>query len=505
MVIIGNESRNTLIKGVNILANAVKVTLGPKGKNVVLFNQDGKAYITKDGISVAKQIYDEDYTVNAGIQLIREATAKTAKTAGDSTTTSTILAQALINKGAEALNNGMSYTEIKNQYNDALDFVINKLQHYTIKVYLPDIYSVALTSTNNDKELAKIVYKAFDSVGEDGLVIFEQTENPNTTVECVDGMQFNSGVINSSFVSNVKKQIAEYHNCNIILVDDTIRSIDDISEAIIYSKNQSKPLVIIANDFSDKTIQQLYVNYTRGNCIVLPIKTPGFAAARNEYLEDISAITSATICRGQKIQKDYIGTIDKIISSIDKTTIFYDKNNKSEKLEKRIEELGGKIDNSSDDNVKSQLKKQLNRLLGRIAVIKVGGTTDIEIREKYDRIEDAVCATYAALEDGISPGGGRAYMQCVYDWKELANSENIAIDTLQEPFNQLCINSDLNNEDIKPLLIPYDYYIGYDFLRNTQVDLIDKGIVDPTKALIEAYKNAISVSLMLLSTECVVQ
>ena len=505
MVITGKESRDTLIKGVNILANAVKVTLGPKGKNVVLFNQDGKAYITKDGISVAKHIYDENYVVNAGIQFIREATAKTAETAGDSTTTSTILAQALINNGANALDNGMSYTDLKNQYNKALDFVINKLQNNTIKIYLSDIYNVSLTSTNNDKELAEIVFKAFEGVGENGSVMFEQTENSNTTVERVDGMQFNSGVINSTFMSNVKRQIAEYKNCNVILVDDTIRSIDDISEAIIYSKNQSKPLVIIANDFSDKTVQQLYVNYTRGNCIVLPIKTPGFAAARNEYLEDISSITSATICRGQKVQKEYIGTIDKIISSIDKTTIFYDKNNKSEKLEKRIEELNGKINNTQDDNVKNQLKKQLNRLLGKIAVIKVGGTTDIEIREKYDRIEDAVCATYAALEGGISPGGGRAYMQCVYDWEKQNNDKNIAIESLKEPFNQLCINSDLDNQEINKLLTPYDYYIGYDFLNSIQVDLIDKGIVDPTKALIEAYKNAISVSLMLLSTECVVQ
>ena len=286
MIKTGKEARNLLVQGVNTLANAVSVTLGPKGKNVILFNNEGTAYVTKDGISVAKHVYDEDPIINAGIQLIRTAASKTAEKAGDSTTTSTILAQALINEGVKLVDKQICYPEIKKQLDEA-SFIVNQwfTNHTTPIEYCSEhIYSVAKTSTNNDEVLSNVIVKAFITVGKDGLVMFEQSELPDTHMESVEGMQFNSGLINNSFVTNNKKQLAEYNNCAVVLFHGTVRSIDDVKIALQYAIEKKIAVAIIADDFADKAIQQLYVNYTRGKCLVLPIKAPGFAEGRMEYL-----------------------------------------------------------------------------------------------------------------------------------------------------------------------------------------------------------------------------
>lgn len=499
MIKTGQDARDLIIKGINMLTNAVKVTLGPKGKNVVLFNGEGNAYLTKDGISVAKHVYDDDAMVNAGIQLIRAAAAKTAEQAGDSTTTSTILAQALIQKGIELINHKISYNELKTQLDNAKHYVndqLNKLSTnitYTFK----DIYNVAKTSANNDLDLAKIITDAFITVGDTGLVMFEQSECPDTYIESVEGMQFNTGLMNNTFVTNHKKQLAEYTNCAVVLFNGTIRSLDDVKTPLQHCVEKQQPLAIIANDFSDKAIQQLYVNFTRGKCLVAPIKVPGFASARTEYFTDLSVITGANVCNSIITTKD-LGMVSKLITSIYSTTLIYNESvAQTPAFQQRLETLQGILNNTTDVTTIYNLKKQISRLLGKIAIIKVGGVTEIEVREKYDRVEDAVCAVYAALESGICAGGGITYYQIAHSYP----SSNFAIDVLTTPLKQLCTNAGI---DYKTVTHNIKYPIGYDFLNNVTTNMYDSGIVDPTKALKEAYTNAISIAIMVLSTECII-
>ena len=335
------------------------------------------------------------------------------------------------------------------------------------------------------------------TVGKEGLVMFEQSELPDTHIESVEGMQFNSGLINNTFVTNHKKQLAEYTNCAVVLFHGTVRSIDDIKVALQEAISKKIAVAVIADEFADKAIQQLYVNYTRGKCLVLPIKAPGFAEGRMEYFKDIAAITNATVCT-TTVNKDNIGYIDRIISTVNNTTLFYDQSVIETPLFKtRIEELQGKINTTTDITIALNIKKQLSRLLGKIAIIKVGGITEIEMRERYDRVEDAVCAIYAALESGVCAGGGRAYYT-IYQLHKDKN--NFAINILTKPFEQLCLNAGIDFNTIKDGTYPN----GYDFAKDKFVDLLKVGIVDPTKSLVEAYSNAISVATMLLSTECVI-
>lgn len=499
MIKTGKDARNLLVSGVNLLADAVKVTLGPKGKNVILFNNEGNAYVTKDGISVAKHVHDKDPMVNAGIQLIRAAASKTAEKAGDSTTTSTILAQALVNEGLQLVNNNVNYPTIKKQLDEAKTIVNHWFKEHTTNIeYCSEhIYSVAKTSTNNDEPLSNVIVKAFMTVGKDGLVMFEQSDSPSTYMEYVEGMQFNTGLINNTFVTNNKKQLSEYTDCAVVLFHGTVRSIDDIKIALQYAIDKKIAVAIIADDFADKAIQQLYINFTRGKCLVLPIKAPGFAEGRLEYFKDLEAITGATVCT-TTVNRDAIGMIDKIISTVDNTTMIYSNNVADTlKFKQRVEELQGKINTTKEDNLILSIKKQLSRLLGKIAIIKVGGTTEIEMRERYDRVEDAVCAVYAALELGVCAGGGRSYYT-IYELNQHLN--NFAINVLTKPLEQLCINAGIDFNEVKEGQYPK----GYDFAKDKYCDLLEVGIVDPTKALIEAYNNAVSIANMLLSTECIV-
>lgn len=499
MIKTGKDARNLLAQGVNSLADAVRVTLGPKGKNVILFNNEGTAYVTKDGVSVAKHIYDEDPIVNAGIQLIKAAASKTAEKAGDSTTTSTILAQSLINEGLKLVDNNLCYPEIKRQLDEATHIVNRWFHDHSTPIHYcsEHIYSVAKTSTNNDMYLSNIITKAFMTVGHEGLVMFEQSDSTDTHMESVEGMQFNSGLVNNSFVTNHKKQLAEYENCAVVLFHGTVRSLDDVKIPLQYAIDKKIAVAIIADDFADKAIQQLYVNYSRGKCLVAPIKAPGFAEGRMEYFKDISAITGASVCTNN-ITKESIGTIDRIISTVNNTTLFY--NNSiinTNKFVERVDELQGKIETTDDSKIVTNIKKQLSRLLGKIAIIKVGGITEVEMRERYDRVEDAVCAIYAALEAGVCAGGGRSYYTI---YQQNQNKNNFAINVLTKPFEQLCLNAGIDFNIIKEGTYPN----GYDFAKDEFCDLLAVGIVDPTKALVEAYNNAISVATMLLSTECVI-
>lgn len=500
MIEFGKDAREALLEGVNTLARAVKVTLGPKGKNVVLFNNEDKAYLTKDGISVAKHVYSEDAMVNAGIQLIREAAAKTAELAGDNTTTSTIIAQALINKGIALLNEGKTYRELKESLYEMLNFADTYLHQHSLQIdYNYDsIYGVAKTSANNEAIIAQLVTEAFMSVGSEGLVMFEQSDSNVTYVDTTEGMQFNSGMMHPEFVTNKRKQLAEYTNCLVCVLHDTVKSIEDIKWALEQSLQKKQPIAIIADDFSDKAMQQLYVNFTRGKINVLPIKAPNFAEGRVEALKDIEAVTmSAT---------NKLGIVSKIICTPATTTLIYDDSIKeSQAFKDRVEFLKGKIENEHNSVMRTKIAKQLSRLLGKIAVIKVGGTTEIEMRERYDRVEDAVCAVYGSLEQGILPGGGVALLNTVLEFSAKNNHNNFAIDALISPFDQLCINSNVDKDIIVQEITDNNHFnYGYDFLEDTCCDMLNKGIVDSTKAVTEAINNAVSVATMVLSTECMI-
>ena len=501
MIKFGNEARQPLVSGVNLLADAVKVTLGPKGKNVILFNGEGNAYITKDGISVAKHVYSDDPFVNAGIQLIRAAASKTAEKAGDSTTTSTVLAQALINKGLALIEQGYPYPTIKYDLERSQQIIKAWLMEHTVPIENEtDIYNVAKTSTNNDTQLSKLITEAFLKVGKDGLVMFEQSESPETYIESVEGMQFNTGMFNNTFVTDKRKQLAEYDNCAILLFRNTVKNLDDVKIALQHCMLTKQPVAIIADDFSEKAIQQLYINYARSKCLIVPIKVPGFADARYEYYKDIAAVTGATIFTNN-INVQGLGVVNKLITTISNTTLIYNNDiTDKECFKNRVEELQGAIETTPEPALIPQLKKQLSRLLGKIAIIKVGGITEIEMRERYDRVEDAVCAIYAALEMGICAGGGMAFYHI---WKQHKNENNFVFELLQQPLKQLCMNSGLEYDKVVTNFTN-DVDYGFDFANIKYCNMLEAGIVDPTKALVEAVTNAISIANMLISTECIV-
>jgi chaperonin GroEL len=508
MVERGSIARQCITFGVDLLANTVKVTLGPKGRNVVLFNNEGKAYLTKDGISVARHIHSNDPFEDAGIQIVREAAAKTAKVAGDGTTTSTILAQTLMHKGLECLKT-MSPIELKSGMNSALEKVVNKIKEYSkpVSFDFDTLKYIATTSANNEEAIGELVAKGFVEAGENGIVLFEEFQGERTYINSIGGAKFDIGFLSTDFITDAKKQEVNYKEAKVALFNYSVNSFDVIKPILQDAVSNEYPIVLIAHDFSDVVIRKMLINQMKNDKVrILPMRVAGYTGHRKEVLEDIAAVVESKVYYpGENINISELGLCSQVISNVSNTTIVRSDSCSTDKLDDRIDIIKGQIENETEPYLIEHLNKRLARLVGKISTIYVGGTTDVERKERYDRVEDAVCATQAALEEGICKGGGFTYLKIYRDImkEDCSPSESIVYEALEAPFRQLCNNSGL---DFATVLndIPPTWDKGYNFFTDKYEDLYECGIIDPAKVTRVAIENAVSVASMLLTTEAIV-
>lgn len=495
--IYGQEAREVLKKGVDHLANAVKVTLGPKGRNVVLFNDEGKPYLTKDGVSVAKSITSEDKALSIGIEMLKEVAVNTADEVGDATTTSTILAQAIVKRGLDAIEKGHSPIEIKAGMDEALQEILEIIDSESEKVESDDkLKQVATISANNDEFIGEIVSKAVSDAGKYGTINIERSPSYDTHIHNNAGFHFNSGYTSGYFVTDSASQVAVYEDALILLVDKNIDKPSDLADVLEYSIKQSSPIVVIANDFSTDVTNFLVNNYLHRTIKVLPIKTPGFGEGRTRFLEDLGVLCDAIVAKDNIIVHN-LGRINKIDSSINGTYIYNTPDN-TEYRDEYVNNLIRARDNVTDSFLAEKYSERIAMLTTGITTIYVGAYSELEAKELMDRVEDAVCATKAALEDGIVAGGGSIFGRIYSNIERHGVGFNAVINALIEPFNQLCKNADVS------LAISFVEDKGYDFKNMEYCNLKKRGIIDPSKALKTAIKNAVSVASMIISTECIV-
>lgn len=495
--IYGQEAREVLKEGVDHLANAVKVTLGPKGRNVVLFNDEGKPYLTKDGVSVARSIISEDKALSIGIEMLKEVAVNTADEVGDATTTSTILAQAIVKRGLDAIEKGHSPIEIKAGMDEALQEILEIIDSESEKVESDDkLKQVATISANNDEFIGEIVSKAVSDAGKYGTINIERSPSYDTHIHNNAGFHFNSGYTSGYFVTDSASQVAVYEDALILLVDKNIDKPSDLADVLEYSIKQSSPIVVIANDFSTDVTNFLVNNYLHRTIKVLPIKTPGFGEGRTRFLEDLGVLCDAIVSKDNIIVHN-LGRINKIDSSINGTYIYNTPDN-TEYRDEYVNNLIKAKDNVTDPFLAEKYSERIAMLTTGITTIYVGAYSELEAKELMDRVEDAVCATKAALEDGIVAGGGSIFGRIYSNIERHGVGFSAVINALIEPFNQLCKNADVS------LAISFVEDKGYDFKNMEYCNLKKRGIIDPSKALKTAIKNAVSVASMIISTECIV-
>lgn len=495
--IYGQEAREVLKKGVDHLANAVKVTLGPKGRNVVLFNDEGKPYLTKDGVSVAKSITSEDKALLIGIEMLKEVAVNTANEVGDATTTSTILAQAIVERGLDAIERGHSPIDIKAGMDEALQEILEIIDSESEKIESDDkLKQVATISANNDEFVGEIVSRAITAAGKYGTINIERSSSYDTYIHNNAGFHFNGGYTSGYFVTDSASQVAIYEDALILLVDKNIDKPSDLADVLEYSIKQGSPIVVIANDFSTDVTNFLVNNYLHRTIKILPIKTPGFGEGRTRFLEDLGVLCDAIVAKDNIIVHN-LGRINKIDSSINGTYIYNTPNN----IEYRDEYVNNLIkarDNVTDVFLTEKYSERISMLTTGITTIYVGAYSELEAKELMDRVEDAVCATKAALEDGVVAGGGSIFGRIYSNIERHGVGFNVVINALIEPFNQLCKNADVSLE------ISFFEDKGYDFKSMECCNLKKRGIIDPSKALKTAIKNAVSIASMIISTECIV-
>ena len=510
----GNEARLLIQQGVNILADAVKVTLGPKGRNVILYNNEGKAYLTKDGISVARHVSSTNPIEEAGIQIVREAAARTAQSAGDGTTTSTVLAQRLMEDGLLKLEEGITPMQLKQGMTTMTAKIVQKLieQSTPISYDIDKLTYIARTSANNDEAIGKLVAQSFVDAGENGIVLFEESKGDKTYINSIGGARFDLGFASTDFITDAKRQEVNYKNAKVLLLDYSVNSFDIIKPTLSAAMNDNgTPLVIFAHDFSDLVIRKILINIARNpNVQVLPIRVAGYTGHRKEVLHDIAAVVNGLVFTPtDRIEYEWLGSCSQVISNAMNTTIVRNEDADSTQLEERIDIIKAQIDNEEEEFLKENLLKRLARLVGKISTIYVGGTTDVERKERYDRVEDAVCATRAALEYGISEGGGMTFLRIQKYFREILEGlsvtpgEQMVIDCLSAPFEQLCDNACLSVDNTLALL-EQNPTLGMNFYSGELEDLKVAGVIDPTKVLCVSLENAVSVVSMLLTTECTI-
>ena len=512
------SARESLKKGLDTLADAVKVTLGPKGRNVLLQKQQGQPHITKDGVSVAKEIELEDVFENMGAQLVKEVASKTADEAGDGTTTATVLAQEIARMGFEAVENGSNPMELKKGIESAIKIVVKELGNQAIVVGddYEKIQQVATVSANNDTTIGKLIADAFEKVGTEGVITVEEGNGIETYMDIVEGMQFERGYISPHFITNPDKMEASYENPYVLLYDGRLSSMNDLLPILEGVSQQSKPLIIIADDLDGDVLGTLVVNKMRGNLQVCGIKSPGFGDRKKEMMQDIATLTGGTFVTsdlGYKIEEvglEVLGTAEKITIGKDTTTIVNGAGS-TEDITNRIENIKAQIETAKSDYDKEKLQERLAKLSGGVAVLYIGAGSEVELKEKKDRVDDALHATRAAIEEGIVEGGGIALLkiQNMFGTPSGEESESflkgidIINSALASPLSQILNNCGVG---VKDDIVNYIKQNGggYDAKNEEFVDMYEAGIIDPKKVTRTALENAASVAGMILTTECMV-
>src|SRR5476649_514264 len=514
----GVDARDRMLRGVDILNNAVKVTLGPKGRNVVIDKSFGAPRITKDGVTVAKEIELDDKFENMGAQMVREVAQKTNDNAGDGTTTATVLAAAIVKEGAKSVAAGMNPMDLKRGIDIAVTAVIADIEKRSKKVgSSAEVAQVGTISSNGDKNIGKMIADAMQKVGNEGVITVEEAKSLDTNVEIVEGMQFDRGYISPYFITNAEKMLAELEDVYVLLHEKKLSGLQSMLPVLESVVQSGRPLLIVAEDVEGEAIATLVVNKLRGGLKVAAVKAPGFGDRRKAMLEDIAILTGGQLISedlGIKLENvtlQMLGRAKKVIIEKEKTTIV-DGAGKKKEIEARVGQIKAQIEETTSDYDKEKLQERLAKLAGGVAVIKVGGATEIEVKEKKDRVEDALNATRAAVEEGIVPGGGVALLRASEQLKGLRTKNDdqktgveIVRKALSWPARQIAINAGEDGSVIVGKILEKDQYsYGFDSQTGEYVNLISKGIIDPTKVVRAAIQNAASVAALLITTEAMV-
>ena len=510
------DARSALKSGVDKLANAVKVTLGPKGRNVVIEKKFGAPTVTKDGVTVAKEIELEDKLENVGAQMVREVASKTSDVAGDGTTTATVLAQAIVNEGLKNVTAGANPMSIKRGIDAARDAIVEAIKAQAKD--LPDsqqIAQVATISANDDTEVGEKIAEAMEKVGKDGVITVEESKTAETFLETVEGMQFDRGYLSPYFVTNSESMDAEMEDAFILIHDKKVSNMKDLLPLLEKVVQTGKPVVIIAEDVEGEALATLVVNKLRGTFKVLAVKAPGFGDRRKAMLEDIAVLTGATVISedaGYKLENanlDYLGTAKRVVSDKDNTTIV-DGGGSLDAIKARINEIKVQVEKTTSDYDREKLQERLAKLSGGVAVINVGAPTEVEMKEKKARVEDALHATRAAVEEGIVPGGGVALLRSVpsLDKVKVDDEQKVGVDimrrALEEPIRQIVRNAGVESSIVVQNVREKKGDNGYDARNDEYVKMFDAGIIDPAKVARVAVENAASIAGMVLTTEAAI-
>ncbi len=511
------DARDALKRGVDILANAVKVTLGPKGRNVIIDKKFGSPSITKDGVTVAKEIELKDPLENMGAQMVKEVASKTADIAGDGTTTATVLAQAIVTAGIKNVAAGANPMDLKRGIDKAVSAVVKSLQSQsqTVGEDNKKIQQVASVSSNNDEVIGALIAEAMGKVGKDGVITVEEAKGTETEVRTVEGMQFDRGYLSPYFVTNADKMEVELDNPFILIYDKKISSMKELLPILEKQVQTGKPLLIIAEDLDGEALATLVVNKIRGSLKVAAVKAPGFGDRRKAMLEDIAILTGGTLIseeRGFKLENadlSYLGTAEKVIVDKDNTTIINGAGHKEE-IKARVSQIKSQIEATTSDYDREKLQERLAKLSGGVAVLYVGAATEVEMKEKKDRVDDALHATRAAVEEGIVAGGGVAFIRAVESLAGLKGEnedENTGIQiirrAIEEPLRQICQNAGVEGSIVVQKVKEGKADFGYNARTDKYENLIKAGVIDPTKVARVALENAASIAAMLLTTECI--
>ena len=511
------EARERMLRGVDILANAVKVTLGPKGRNVVIDKSYGAPRTTKDGVTVAKEIELEDKFENMGAQMVREVASKTNDVAGDGTTTATILAHAIVREGAKAVAAGMNPMDLKRGVEMAVHTTVDDLKKRTKKIKSSDeISQVGTIAANGDKEVGDMIAKAMQKVGNEGVITVEEAKSMETELEIVEGMQFDRGYLSPYFITNADKMVAELEDPYILLHEKKLGGLQAILPLLETVVQSGRPLLIVAEDVEGEALATLVVNKLRGGLKVAAVKAPGFGDRRKAMLEDIAVLTGGQVIsedlgiKLENVKLDMLGRAKRVRIDKENTTII-DGHGKKTDIQARIGQIKAQIEETTSDYDREKLQERMAKLAGGVAVIKVGGATEIEVKDRKDRVDDALNATRAAVEEGVVPGGGVALLRAKKavdalrsDNPDIQAGMKVVSRALEAPIRQIAENSGVEGSIVVGRVLEKSGNFGFDAQEEVYGDLVEKGIVDPTKVVRIALQDAASVAGLLITTEAMI-